>query len=275
MTAAKALGGGPSLPIIGLSGRSGCGKDTAADVLVERGWVKVALADPMKRLAMKIFGFTPHALWGPSKARNEIVTLRAGGLWREAFYRAGEALPEIAELYGPAFFDNAVPRPAVSDALLQYLEACVVLDATGEFSARTALQLLGTEMGRGLREDVWVQQVLHVARELAFRGVCYDIKSGLSFVPHATSPCSVSPPLGIVVTDCRFLNEVHALQSNGGRVYWVDADRRCQPKDVGIVGHASEATGGLVHTLDGVIDNNGCPDDLAAQILHLASLPPR
>lgn len=57
--------------IIGITGLAGVGKDTAADVLVAKfGFVKVALADKMKRICADVFGFTEEQLWGPSKKRN-------------------------------------------------------------------------------------------------------------------------------------------------------------------------------------------------------------
>lgn len=58
--------------IVGLAGLAGAGKDTAADILVNRfGFVKVALADPMKRICQEVFNFSSEQLWGPSEKRNE------------------------------------------------------------------------------------------------------------------------------------------------------------------------------------------------------------
>ncbi|GMV19489.1 MAG: hypothetical protein AMXMBFR56_77130 [Polyangiaceae bacterium] len=57
--------------IIGISGKAGSGKDTAADVLVrDHGFVRIALADPMKRFARGLWHFTEAQLWGPSQQRN-------------------------------------------------------------------------------------------------------------------------------------------------------------------------------------------------------------
>jgi hypothetical protein len=57
--------------IIALSGLAGAGKDTVADLLVKRrGFVKVGLADPIKRQARELWSFSPDQLWGPSSARN-------------------------------------------------------------------------------------------------------------------------------------------------------------------------------------------------------------
>jgi hypothetical protein len=58
--------------LIGICGKSNAGKDTAADILVEDfGYVKVALADPMKRACADWFGWDEQTLWGPSEKRNE------------------------------------------------------------------------------------------------------------------------------------------------------------------------------------------------------------
>jgi Deoxynucleotide monophosphate kinase len=58
--------------IIGIAGVAGAGKDTAANALVENyGFVKVSLADPLKRICKEVFGFTDEQLWGPSEMRNQ------------------------------------------------------------------------------------------------------------------------------------------------------------------------------------------------------------
>jgi hypothetical protein len=36
--------------VIGLSGLKGCGKDTAASVLIEDGWTRLAFADPLRQM---------------------------------------------------------------------------------------------------------------------------------------------------------------------------------------------------------------------------------
>lgn len=57
--------------IIVLSGEAGAGKDSTANILVERhGFTLFSLAGPLKRFAEDMFGFTKEALYGPSHARN-------------------------------------------------------------------------------------------------------------------------------------------------------------------------------------------------------------
>lgn len=57
--------------LIGFCGPAGSGKDTASDFLVrEDGFVKVALADPLKRICRDVFAFSDEQLYGPSVRRN-------------------------------------------------------------------------------------------------------------------------------------------------------------------------------------------------------------
>lgn len=82
--------GHDTAPIIGITGvtedpegnRSilGSGKDTVADILVMRhGFVKVSLADELKRSALRWYpAFTPEHMWGPSEKRSEPVEVAPG-----------------------------------------------------------------------------------------------------------------------------------------------------------------------------------------------------
>ena len=56
------------MKLLGICGKAGSGKDTAAAYLIEKhGFVKLAFADPLKRFAKGVFGFTSEQLWGPSE----------------------------------------------------------------------------------------------------------------------------------------------------------------------------------------------------------------
>lgn len=81
--------------IIGLSGKASSGKDTTADILVRiYGFQKTALANPMKKVCMDVYGFTHTQLWGPSEHRNapDMRYPRKDGTYltpREALQRLG------------------------------------------------------------------------------------------------------------------------------------------------------------------------------------------
>jgi len=53
--------------LIGFTGLKGSGKDTAAHFLVERGWKRLAFADPLKEVCRHLFNFTERQLHGDLK----------------------------------------------------------------------------------------------------------------------------------------------------------------------------------------------------------------
>jgi len=166
--------------IIGLSGQAGAGKDTTADLLVkDYGFVKVALADPMKRICRDVFAFSDEQLWGPSDKRNA---------------------PD--ERYPRGYFTGiAGPVPAID---------------LGFLTPRYALQTLGTEWGRNCYPDVWVEYALRIAQRLNEGGYYYDTQSGLR--PMMQVEGVMVPKKNVAISDVRFLNEIKSIQKQGGKV---------------------------------------------------------
>src|SRR6202044_3217734 len=113
--------------IIGISGYAGTGKDTVADFLVrDFNFVRVALADPIKRIAKELFDFSDETLWGSSEKRNELD---------KRYVQWTAFVPHmLSEEILKEFPDGKVP---------QYL------------TARRVCQFLGTEVGRELYPNVW------------------------------------------------------------------------------------------------------------------------
>lgn len=73
----------PNTTIITFSGVAGSGKDAAAETLRGLDYIKICLADPIKRIAMDLYGFEEDVLWGPSHLRmtaNEAFPLPDGPL---------------------------------------------------------------------------------------------------------------------------------------------------------------------------------------------------
>ena len=50
----------------------GAGKDEVSKYLISKGYTSIALADPIKRFAMDVWGLSREQLWGPSSLRNRI-----------------------------------------------------------------------------------------------------------------------------------------------------------------------------------------------------------
>jgi hypothetical protein len=174
--------------IVGISGKAGVGKDEAAKVLEEKGFVVVALADQIKRICAGVFGFTNEQLWGSSEKRNAVD---GRYLWDNGKHRMSSLSPFACERCGYMFGD----------------EPCGL-------TPRRALQTLGTEWGRGCYEDIWVNNVIDTARELlSAAGGRYGASYGIdieSFTPQ---------PKGIVIPDVRFPNEALAIKAAGGKLW--------------------------------------------------------
>ncbi len=76
--------------IIGLTGCAGSGKDAAAEALCERaGYVRISLADPLKRICADVFGWDRDRLYGPSANRNAPDPAWGGLTARHALQQIG------------------------------------------------------------------------------------------------------------------------------------------------------------------------------------------
>jgi hypothetical protein len=55
--------------VVGLIGKIGSGKSTAAEVFKQKGFVPYAFADPIKEICHQVFNIPRDVLWGPSEKR--------------------------------------------------------------------------------------------------------------------------------------------------------------------------------------------------------------
>lgn len=81
--------------LIGLLGRAGSGKSTAARHLAEKyGAARLALATPLKELAKRMYEFTDEQVFG-TQAQKEAVDPRWGISPREAMIRLGDGARHV------------------------------------------------------------------------------------------------------------------------------------------------------------------------------------
>jgi hypothetical protein len=205
--------------IITLFGVKGSGKDSAAQGLVEDGWVAVALADPLKRFCRDLFQFDNTTLFGASQLRGvpwpEANAPRAWTWWEDARFRAcclGDSIEKL--------FRGHVLGPDAGRALLRQIDKC---EGMKGFSARDALQQIGTDWGRTLWEDIWITEVKRVIDAMANGDMVYRHATGAEAMPGAPVP------KGFVITDGRFLNELDETRAWGGAAVWCDASKRLPP----------------------------------------------
>lgn len=201
--------------LLGIVGRAGSGKDTIADLLVrDHSYVKIALADPIKRTLREIYAFTDYQLWGPSSARNapdpRYPRTETGEMFI-AEYETSHGVNRqyiVNEVEAFARFEYAVVR-SFGHAFMKHF-----------LTTRHAAQQLGTEFGRACYDDTWIDLGLRTAAQLLvgekYRRYSYDAQRGLVDRGEGLGPEEVR---GVVFSDIRFPNEVRAVRENGG-VLW-------------------------------------------------------
>lgn len=253
--------------ILGVAGQAGSGKDTVADKLcTDRGFTKVALADPIKRFGKRVFGFTDQQLWGPSAYRNAVdPRFESPEVWANVERQLYEyALDYVLELMPSVTEERA--QTAVQDLTrwFHWLHATY----TKNLSPRIMLQALGTEWGReSVDPDIWVNAMISTARALLHEEgssakYVYSPEDGLTSV--SMFRMAYTPAVGVVVSDIRFKNEFDAIHAAGGSVVRVirpDTDE--EAGTVGIANHASEAQEFTLADFDFILMN-----DSSLTVLH-------
>lgn len=174
--------------IISLTGNTGVGKDTMADYMVAKyDFVKISMADPMKRIAKEMYNFSDEQLWGPSEARNQP--------------------------------DKRYRQPNGT-----YL------------TARVVTQLLGNEFSRLLYPETWIKYMQRVVAKIQ-AGFFYSEQRGAFLLPNRKSNYT-----GIIVSSCRFRNEIEAIKKMNGTTVRLKrpALSTASFKIIGIKNHLSE-----------------------------------
>jgi len=189
--------------IIGLCGQAGSGKDAVADAMVRNhGFVKVALADPLKRICYDIYAFTEDQLWGPSEERNK-PDLR--------YHRP----------HGPFTNEDKCVCCGIemrSSIARRTFAPCYL-------TPRFALQQLGTEWGRNCFPDTWSELAMRTAKALLSEDLIirptYSARLGLDYTDINAAgrrPGNGGRVRGVVISDVRFRNEVDVLRAKNGCV---------------------------------------------------------
>lgn len=196
------------LPIIGIGGQAGAGKDTVAGMMMklQPGSVAIAQANPLKWLGLHGFGFTESQLWGPSENRNAVDgRYSEQDAWRDAH----------CTLFGGGVAQRWIDMVGIGsvESLERWFDRLEdSFRDTKDFSPRLMLQLLGTEYAREINPNVWSELGIKTALKLLHGGHKYSNTTGLTTNPKA-------PPAPMVfITDLRFPNEVVGIKSIGGKV---------------------------------------------------------
>lgn len=128
----------------------------------------------------------------------------------------------------------------------------------GGLTARKALQFLGTEIGRELYGNVWVDLGLRNAGKV-LAGAGYGPKEGVIVNESIAWE-------GVAITDVRFANELEAIRAAGGFLVRVTRPGSGLGGAAGL--HASEREQAAIpdSAFDAVLSNDGTIDDLAHKV---------
>jgi hypothetical protein len=245
-------------------GNARTGKDTLAEHLAKtRGFVRIGLADHLKRYCQDVFQFTDAQVWGDEKEKPDprYIHMKRGALgalkmssWRAPdgsfdFTDTGWAGKEQLFEKSSDEYGN-VPNP-VEDTYL---------------TPRYAMQRLGTEWGRDCSDSIWFDIGMRTARKLLEGGYTYTAKEGLRPAWDAFGQNPARPPAGVVFADFRFRNEFYPAKEQGA--FMVRIIRPGFDGQVGIAGHQSEAE---IETIplsefDLVLKNDGTLEDYYKKI---------
>jgi len=122
---------------------------------------------------------------------------------------------------------------------------------------RHALQQLGTNWGRECFPDVWINYAIRVADRLALGGCHYEPTYGIVSNPGAA--CT-----DVVISDCRFMNEVEAIKRASGQVVRISR----HPPDHIEDSHISETELQTIpqHYFSWFVDNSGTLETLERNV---------
>lgn len=161
------------MKVIILCGTMGSGKDTVASILAQHGYVPMALADELKRLAIHLFieDIDPESCFGPSHLREH--------KFRMTERKIDEAVTRFCESAYVRDIGSLCLAPL--GRMLSLFREVMSPKIGEEVTVRWALQHLGTEWGRTLHKNLWVNLLRrNVSKLELFADARYTREDGVS-----------------------------------------------------------------------------------------------
>lgn len=218
--------------IIGISGKAGSGKDAAADILLQReGFIRVSLADPIKRFAQDVWGFSDRQLWGPSEFRNA---------------------PDLRYPIGDGEYLS--PRKVLQHVGTEGTRA-IDHDVWIRYAIRTATRLL-----------MATPRSLCYSSQRGTRAFTSYYPPGFSETP-GDFPNKVK---AVVIPDVRFINECKSIKEAGGLLLKIVRPGAGLQGDFAAHQSESEMSAISDSDFDCIIENNGTLDDLKVKVDEFA-----
>jgi hypothetical protein len=225
-------------PIIMLKGAAGVGKDTVAALIKAQDpkIISLAMADPIKRLASKMFGIPYAYLWGDSIERSKPIEGFSMDPIPNIVSRVHIEVENIVQVIAaedPVAYQCSNPM----DTLSKYLAELKTYSKYNPVTTRYILQTLGTEWGRNkVHQNLWVLYAIRTINRLLVGGLDYTSPGGLAYNKNTYYNAGL-------ITDGRFRNEVLKAKNIGCTILHVSRSTELSDlaKRTGAPGHQSEA----------------------------------
>lgn len=179
--------------IIGISGLSGSGKDTVADILVPHRFAKISFADKIKRFLAEVYDWDYETLWGPSELRN----------------KPDKRYPKKAHIWEPK---NKTLMCSCCNEVYGTKKPCFL-------TPRYALKQFGEWGGRISYDNTWIDYAIKIAKKIdnqsAKTYLIYDYCDWKGEYVYAGRDDGSLFPTNVVIYDVRYINEFNELQMAG------------------------------------------------------------
>lgn len=204
-----------ALPIVLLVGHSGVGKDTVANAYCDpkygKNAIKIALADPAKRIAQYLFGFIDEQLWGDSKYRD----IKDPRLYEKSFYENWRWELSKRKLTDK---DRSIFYKFDSLNVMTNRLADGRIDCFAGLSPRDVIKIITESYVNSKDRYYWVNYAKETAKELLSGGYTYTPQQGLIENDGFYDK--------VVVSDGRHLTEVVSFAEVGAKIVLIDALRK-------------------------------------------------
>lgn len=224
-------------PIILLTGNAGVGKDTVAELIRQNDdkIISLAMADPIKRLASKMFNIPYNYLWGSSLQRSLPIEGFEVGEANDVIDRVQLDVYRLVNVIAkedPTLYATFSPI----DSLIKYVRNLKDFSRTNKVTTRYILQTLGTEWGRKqVHTDLWVLYAINTINRLLVGDCDYTSPGGTIHKDGCYYNAGV-------ITDGRFRNEILKAKNIGCTIVNVTRSTELSSiaRSTGVPGHQSE-----------------------------------